>query len=236
MEQEIDLDDWNGPHIDLPSQQSEVFQHVNVVQATSDFLSAITIATCLVSKVPQIRRIANMKSTEGISTKALILEVCSYTVTFSYNFCKQYALMSYMEYPILLLQEYVLILLVLKYQNLLNRKTFIFIGLYTLCTVMFLTKILPMWLLTVLLPLTTPVGATSKVIQLMEILRTKNSESVSLMTWLLSSFTNCTRIFTILMDSADYMLLMNFTISFFLSFAVFSTANHYKGYKLSKID
>jgi hypothetical protein len=36
----------------------------------------------------------------------------------------------------------------------------------------------------------TPVSASSKVVQLIEILRTKNAESVSIITWFLSAFTN----------------------------------------------
>jgi hypothetical protein len=36
----------------------------------------------------------------------------------------------------------------------------------------------------------TPVSASSKVVQLIEILRTKNAESISILTWFLSAFTN----------------------------------------------
>uniref|UniRef100_A0A1L8DTV7 Solute carrier family 66 member 3 n=1 Tax=Nyssomyia neivai TaxID=330878 RepID=A0A1L8DTV7_9DIPT len=200
----------------------------------ADVLSIITIASCLVSKVPQIRTIQQLQSARGISTTALILEVSSYTVTFSYNFCKGYAIMSYLEYPVLLIQEYVLIFLVLKYQDLLHGKSYIFTGIYIFFTTLFLSKMVPLWFLTALLPLTTPVGATSKVIQLAEILRTKNSSSVSLATWAMSAFTNFTRIYTIMVDSADIMLLMNFSISFLLSAAVFLAAKYYKTQK--KID
>ncbi|XP_055688165.1 solute carrier family 66 member 3 [Lutzomyia longipalpis] len=198
----------------------------------ADILSIITIASCLVSKVPQIRTIEQLKSARGISTTALILEVSSYTVTFSYNFCKGYAIMSYLEYPVLLIQEYVLIFLVLKYQNLLFGRTYVFVGLYFFFATLFLSKIFPIWFLTALLPLTTPVGATSKIIQLAEILRTKNSASVSLATWAMSAFTNFTRIYTIMVDSADIMLLMNFSISFLLSAAVFLAAKYYKTKKI----
>lgn len=42
-------------------------------------------------------------------------------------------------------------------------------------------------------PLTTPVGATSKVMQLVAILKSKDSQSVSLITWALSAFTNTSK-------------------------------------------
>lgn len=45
----------------------------------------------------------------------------SYSTTFLYNYCNSYSLMSYMEYPIILLQEIVLIYYVLKYSKLLEQ-------------------------------------------------------------------------------------------------------------------
>lgn len=39
-------------------------------------------------------------------------------------------------------------------------------------------------------PLCTPIGASSKVVQLFEILRSKNSECISILTWFISAFTN----------------------------------------------
>lgn len=39
----------------------------------------------------------------------------------------------------------------------------------------------------------TPIGASSKIVQLLEILRTKDSESVSVLTWFISAFTNLSK-------------------------------------------
>lgn len=44
-------------------------------------------------------------------------------------------------------------------------------------------------------PLCTPIGASSKVVQLAEIIKTKNSESVSVLTWFISAFTNFSEYF-----------------------------------------
>ncbi|GLH14552.1 uncharacterized protein GBIM_18927, partial [Gryllus bimaculatus] len=77
-------------------------------------------------------------------------------------------------------------------------------------------------------PLCTPVSASSKIVQLLEILRSKNSSSVSVLTWFLSAFTNMTRIYTIYMDSADVTLLANFTISTFLSTSIMLAAIYFK--------
>lgn len=199
-----------------------------ILYITADLLSIITIASCLISKVPQIRTVQTLRSATGLSINGLLMELCSYTVTMLYNFTNGYAFLSYMEYPILLIQEYVLVYVVLKYENLLGKKAFIWSGVYAAVFFGFASGIIPSSLLMMLVPLTTPVGATSKVMQLVAILKSKNSQSVSLITWGLSAFTNSTRIYTILLDSADRMLLANFGISTILSSSVFLAAWYYK--------
>ncbi|TMW45353.1 hypothetical protein DOY81_009566 [Sarcophaga bullata] len=79
-----------------------------------------------------------------------------------------------------------------------------------------------------LVPFCTPIGATSKVLQLLAILKSKDASSVSRTTWALSAFTNFTRIYTVYVQSHDWMLLSNFMISTFLSSSVFVAACVYK--------
>jgi len=202
-----------------------------IILVVSDILSLITIALCLVVKVPQIKALWLYKSARGISTLSLYLELASYSVMMMYNFCHEYAFLSYLEYPVLLVQEYVLIYLVLKYKRLLSNEVYTITGVYFLLILAFGYRILPKFLLAILVPFCTPIGATSKIIQLLEILRTKDSTTVSLMTWFLSAFTNLTRIYTVYVDSADTMLLANFTISFALSSAVYLAAYYFKKQK-----
>lgn len=194
----------------------------------ADLLSLITIASCLVIKVPQIRTIQATKSARGISVVALMLELFSYTTMMSYNYINDYAILSYLEYPILLIQEYVLIYLVLKYNGLLGTRTFAAAIAYVLIGLCVLTKIMPLWILATLVPFCTPIGATSKIMQLIAIVRAKDSSAISLTTWALSAFTNSTRIYTVMVESGDLMLLGNFTISFLLSSSVFLAAYIYK--------
>lgn len=194
----------------------------------ADLLSIVTIASCLISKVPQIRTVQQLQSAKGLSVNGLLMELCSYTVTMLYNYTNGYAFLSYMEYPILLAQEYVLVYYVLRYESLLGQRAFMWSGIYVAVFLGFATTIIPSSVLMMLVPFTTPVGATSKVMQLFAILRSKDSQSVSLLTWGISAFTNSTRIYTIMLDSGDKMLLANFGISTFLSSAVLLAAWYYK--------
>lgn len=194
----------------------------------SDILSILTIGFCLIQKIPQIKTLYNAKSARGISATSLYLELFSYSIMMSYNYCNRYSILSYMEYPILLFQEYILIYLVLKYRRQLNGYSYKIAAAYFFALSMFLTNIIPTFILAMLVPFCTPIGATSKVIQLYEIIRTKNASSVNLTTWMISAFTNLTRIYTVMVDSADRMLLANFSISFLLSGSIYLAAFYYK--------
>lgn len=162
---------------------------------------------------------------------ALLLELFSYSTTTLYNFTNHYAILSYFEYILLLSQEYVLIFVILYYNGMLGKKSYIAAGIYVLLVFLFGAHILPNTILLYFLPLTTPISASSKTMQLVAILRSKDSTSVSLTTWFISAFTNMTRIYTIILDSFDKMLLANFIISTLLSAAVWVAAFFYKKVK-----
>ncbi|XP_017014327.2 solute carrier family 66 member 3 [Drosophila takahashii] len=199
-----------------------------LVLVIADLLSLITVSSCLVIKVPQINTIRANESSKGISVLGLCLELFSYTVMLSYNYTSGYDFLSYMEYPVLLLQEYVLIYYAFKYQDLLGKRTQVVAILYSIVATLIYLKLFPIIILTFLVPFCTPIGATSKVLQLLAILRTKDASSVSRTTWALSAFTNMTRIYTVFFQSHDWMLLSNFLISTFLSASVFGAACFYK--------
>lgn len=87
---------------------------------------------------------------EGISVLGLCLELFSYTVMLSYNYSRGYDFLSYMEYPILLLQEYVLIYYTFFYQNLLGVRTQIVAVLYAVVATLIYFKLFPLLILTFL--------------------------------------------------------------------------------------
>ncbi|KAH8379172.1 hypothetical protein KR009_003395, partial [Drosophila setifemur] len=206
---------------------SEYFDR-GLVLVIADLLSLITVSSCLVIKVPQINTIRENESSKGISVLGLCLELFSYTVMLSYNYSSGYDFLSYMEYPVLLLQEYALIYYAFKYQDLLGMKTQVVAILYSIVVTLVYLKLFPIIILKFLVPFCTPIGATSKVLQLLAILRSKDASSVSRTTWALSAFTNMTRIYTVFFQSHDWMLLSNFLISTFLSASVFAAACFYK--------
>lgn len=170
----------------------------------------------------------SIKSAAQMSILSLLLELTSYTVMTSYNYTNGYSILSYMEYPIILAQEYILIFLVLKYTNRINIWSIIVSVAYFILATCFIVQVVPKVVLTILAPMCTPISASSKVIQLLAIIRAKNADSVSPTTWFISAFTNLTRVFTIWMDSADILLLGNFIISVILSSSVMFSAIYFR--------
>lgn len=189
-------------------------------QLISDALSIITISMCLFLKVPQIKSIYTLKNARGINIYALLMELSSYSVTALYNYVNNYSLLSYMEYPILILQEYVLVYLVLFYQRLLGTKSTAITTAYIAIVLAFLLGIIDGSALKFIIPLCTPISLSSKAIQLWEILKTRCADSVSVTTWAISAITNASRIYTIYMDSADLILLTNFSLSTIMSSSI----------------
>lgn len=85
-----------------------------------------------------------------MSILGLILELVSYSITMMYNYTNGYSMITYLEYPILLIQEYVLIFVVLKYKNLLNQKVLLYSGFYFMTLAAFAIHLLPASLLVLL--------------------------------------------------------------------------------------
>jgi len=61
----------------------------------------------------------------------------------SYNYTNGYSLLSYLEYPIILIQEYVLIFLVLKYLSRINMWSFLCAIIYFVLSSCLLLGIIP---------------------------------------------------------------------------------------------
>lgn len=68
----------------------------------------------------------------------------------SYNYTNGYSVLSYMEYPIILVQEYILIFLVLKYLNKINKWSLVYTIIYFVIGSCLLFEILPKIVLTFL--------------------------------------------------------------------------------------
>lgn len=201
----------------------------------ANICSTLTILSCLFLKVPQIMYIREKKSAEGIVIKAILMEIFGFSIMTLYNYTNNYSIMTYLEYPIILMQIYVMFYYVLKYKKMFEQPIVpITTMLYTCFVVGFAMGIFPKEILSYLAPLCTPLSGFAKVTYIYGIVSEQNADAISLTTWVISVTTNLARIFTVFVDSGDVTLLLNFLISTLLSSSVLGTALYYQSQKISQ--
>ncbi|KAG7167449.1 solute carrier family 66 member 3-like [Homarus americanus] len=205
-----------------------------IIDALITFCDVTTIGLCGFNKVPQIIKLAKEKSVKGLSLASILLELTSYSIMFSYNVYSAYALTTYFEYPLLIVQDVVMLTLFLALSGRLSPVEILPVAALPCFAYSIASGTLPNSLIKTLVGMCTPISASSKVVALLAIIRSKNSESVSIPTWCISSYTSITRLFTIYVESADPALLMNFGTSFVLNTLIIIVAIIYKPRK--KVD
>jgi len=138
----------------------------------------------------------------------------------------EYALMSYLEYPFLVVQDVLLLGIVLYYSNQLGLSSLAAFGVYSSIIYAFLSGMVPMSVVITLMSLSTPVAAMSKIAQLRSLHQSQNSDSVSLLTWSIAVYTTITRIFTTVSQSIDIPLLTNYSVSLILNMTIIALTVH----------
>ncbi|XP_061700851.1 solute carrier family 66 member 3 [Syngnathoides biaculeatus] len=165
-----------------------------------------TLLVCMVLKFPQIFILLRAKSTTGISIKSLVLELIGFIVFVTYQMYYEYPPPTYLEYPILIAQDVVLLLLILLYRGRLKDSLLyavVFVVGWQLLTV-------DKRIIDLAMSLCTFISAASKFAQLQCLWRSKDAGQVSALTWTLATYTCSTRIYTTVATTGDMQVLMRF--------------------------
>ncbi|XP_068135190.1 solute carrier family 66 member 3 [Hyperolius riggenbachi] len=177
------------------------------------FANWSTLLVCMVLKFPQILSILRARSAEGLSLGSVLLEVTGFLVFLRYQIYYDYPMETYLEYPILIAQDGVLLLFIFYYtgsmQNALTYAS-VFLGLWHIL-------VLQKWIIDLALNLCTLISASSKFLQLQYLWRAKDSGQASALTWGMATYTSATRIFTTLMTTGDKAVLLRFVVLLFLN-------------------
>ncbi|XP_069584201.1 solute carrier family 66 member 3 isoform X2 [Ranitomeya imitator] len=124
-----------------------------------------------------------------------------------------YPMETYLEYPILIAQDVVLLLFILYYSGHMSSALSycgMFFGLWNIL-------VLKKWIIDIALNLCTLISASSKFLQLQHLWRTKDSGQASALTWAMATYTCATRIFTTLMSTGDIAVLVRFIVLLILN-------------------
>jgi len=195
------------------------------------FCNVSTISLCMVCKLPQIRAVVSSGSAKGLSLQSVMVELLGYTIVLGYNVVQGYPLASFMEYVFLVVQDIFLLIVILHFVGVLDTMKLGLVGLYIAMFYGFTQGIPHANVLPILMKFATPCSASSKILQLRAIWETKNSETVSVTTWLIAAYTCVSRITTNLLLTGDVPLLINYGIGLILNIMVISSALYFRAPK-----
>ncbi|XP_029794156.1 PQ-loop repeat-containing protein 3 isoform X3 [Suricata suricatta] len=81
------------------------------------FCNWSTLAVCAALKLPQISAVLAARSARGISLPSLLLELAGFLVFLRYQCYYEYPLLTFLEYPILIAQDALLLLCVFHFNG-----------------------------------------------------------------------------------------------------------------------
>ncbi|XP_058988611.1 solute carrier family 66 member 3 isoform X3 [Mustela lutreola] len=148
----------------------------------------------------------------------------SFLVFLRYQCYYEYPLLTYLEYPILIAQDVLLLLCVFHFNGNV-RGAVPYLGAFVASWF-----VLPLqkWTIDLAMNLSTFISAASKFAQLQYLWKTGDSGAVSALTWSLASYTCATRIITTLMTTSDLTILVRFVIMLALNLWVTATVLRYR--------
>ncbi|KAK6304551.1 hypothetical protein J4Q44_G00251370 [Coregonus suidteri] len=129
-----------------------------------------------------------------------------------------------LEYPILIAQDVILLLLILHYNGSLKQSLIyavVFVGGWQLLTVQ-------KWIIDLAMSLCTFISAGSKFAQLQCLWQSKDSGQVSALSWGMATYTCFARIYTTAVTSGDMQVLVRFIVMTLLNSWVLATVFYYR--------
>ncbi|NXL97067.1 PQLC3 protein, partial [Tyrannus savana] len=185
-----------------------------------------TWAVCAVMKLPQLLAVLQAGSARGLSVGSLLLELAGFIVFLRYQIYYGYPLQTYLEYPIIIAQDVILLLCILHFYGKTKRALFfaaVFWGGWYMLT-------LRKWIIDLAMNLCTFISAASKLVQLWCLWRTRDSGEVSALTWSLSAYT-CARVGFFFINAYNIffplLVLIRFITMLILNIWVTATILHY---------
>ncbi|NXR31642.1 PQLC3 protein, partial [Zosterops hypoxanthus] len=189
-----------------------------------DLVHLTTWAVCAVIKLPQLVAVLRAGSAWGLSLSSLLLELAGYLVFLRYQIYYGYPLETYLEYPIIIAQDVILIYCIMHFSGKARRALFyalLYWGSWYMLT-------LQKWIIDLAMNMCTFISAASKVVQLQHLWQTKDSGQASALTWGMSVYTCAVDSFNLCLQFFFLLVLIRFIIMLILNIWVTATVLHYR--------
>jgi len=197
----------------------------------SKLLGYLIILGSVIVKVPQIVKIMQNKSAEGLSRTMFILELVGYAISIVYSISNGYPFNTYGEYTFIALQNFVIIFLVFKYTTndysifgaiLVGFISYFYVG---------LTGILSIEVLQTLQGSSLLIFTVSRLPQIWMNFKTKSTGQLALTTFFLNFAGSLARIFTTLKELQDTIILSGYIVGALLNGTILAQILVYGGGK-----
>ncbi|XP_058879611.1 solute carrier family 66 member 3-like isoform X1 [Acipenser ruthenus] len=194
------------------------FKHICQCKPWCPVSTAVLFDICLLQCINKTVLQANL------CNSLLLYFCCRYIVVLSYQSYYEYPLSAYLEYPILIAQDVILLVLVFYYNGNLSHcllPAVLFVAVWPLIT-------FQKWIIDLAMSLCTFISAASKFAQLQCLWEIRDAGQVSALTWGMAIYTSLARIFTTLMTTGDFQVLARFLIMLLLNGWVTATIVYYR--------
>jgi len=204
--------------------------------STELLLSLSCILVTGLSKLPQIYSLHRASDVGGFSSASLHLMLISNCLQTGFYMCESYPLLIYLEYPLLILQELILLYLVGRLSSSLTSTT-IYITAYIALIFSVGCGFFPKAAVLAVLSINIPLGLSSKVAQVGDIRAASTSQGVSSLPFLINACTRVARLHTTLNSGValEPLLLANSIIQLSANVCVLAVIQLFKQKKLKDL-
>eukprot|EP00091_Calanus_sinicus_P012984 TRINITY_DN28967_c0_g1_i1.p1 TRINITY_DN28967_c0_g1~~TRINITY_DN28967_c0_g1_i1.p1 ORF type:complete len:205 (-),score=49.29 TRINITY_DN28967_c0_g1_i1:101-715(-) len=194
-------------------------------------LGYFCIVACGVCKLPQIKTLYQSQVVGGLSLTSILLELYCHGCQTGFYISESYPPLEYLEYPLLVLQNFTLLFLVGVVSGSLFKSLQYITAFSTLIAVIgggYFTKST----ILMAMSLNIPIGVSAKLAQINAIRSAGSSDNVSYMAYLINFITGAARLYTHFMSRGETMVLANFAIMMCANMGVMGTISAFRGQKL----
>ena len=185
--------------------------------AISKALGVGIVATSSIVKIPQLLKLLNSQSAEGISFLSYLLETISYVVTVSYNVRRGFPFSTYGEIALIVIQNIAISVLVLQYSGRAPVAVAFVAALAAAGYALNTTSVTPMGTLQYLQAGAGVLGVASKLPQILTIFSEGTTGQLSAFQVFMYLGGSLSRIFTTLQEVPDPLILYGFVAGFLLN-------------------
>lgn len=185
------------------------------------------IAGSVLVKVPQIMKILNSKSAEGLSIVSIFLDLMAITFHMSYSFVSGFPFSAWGDGTFLAMQTAAVAALVFLYGHRAPARAVMFIGLYAVLVYILMGGLTPQKFLWTAQGFNVPILLTGKLSQAITNYRNGSTGQLSAATCFMLFFGSLARIFTSIQETGDSMMIITYCVSTFANAVIVSQLLYY---------